>query len=284
MTFIEWLFSSFDNPRVEKQWGIFHIAIFLLAITAIIVISLFKNKSQFFRKNIITVLAFLILAFEIMRRVVNFARPTIYGGEIGGWKDYLYIIIPRPWCAISCWLLIASVFVNKKFLYNYGAMSALICAIIFFAYPDAGFNNQFMEFENIYSIVTHALLLVTSISLMTLKMTDFHVKRGDKPLDGALAEIIALALTYVYAFIEIALGVESDPLYFMPGNGVNDVLGLPYGLYLLFYILFLAFYFSLPYIIQYYLDHKKPKARKRTVKSGPVSAYDQSYRLNKKKR
>ena len=117
------------------------------------------------------------------------------GGE-GSFTDYLYTLLPRPLCAIACWSLIIATVFNKKFLYNFASMTALLCALVFFAYPGAGFNNQYILFENLYSIVTHSLLLVTSISLITLKFTKFEYKNIWK-------EGICLAVILAYVFLEI---------------------------------------------------------------------------------
>ena len=90
--------------------------------------------------------------------------------------DALWIIIPKPWCAVSCWLLIACVFVKKSWFYNFASLSALLCSVIFFSYPGVGYNNEHLLFENWYSILTHALLLTMSITLIVLKFTDFRYR------------------------------------------------------------------------------------------------------------
>ena len=47
MKFIDWLYSTYPNPKIEGEWGTLHI-ITLVAIIAIIVASslLLKNKSD----------------------------------------------------------------------------------------------------------------------------------------------------------------------------------------------------------------------------------------------
>ena len=132
-------------------------------------------------------------------------------------------------------------------------MNALLNAIIFFAYPAVGFNHKVILFENLYSITTHALLLVSSISLMTLNLTKFEIKK-----DFLIKEIIGLVLVIAYAFCEIfLLKIEKDPMYFMQGNDVQAFLGVEYNLYLVIYVVFLAFYFSLFHIIQRIIDKRK---------------------------
>lgn len=239
MTFKEWIFSSYPNPEINGQWGLLHIATLVVCITAIVVIALLlKNKSEKAKRIVLWVLVSLIFMFELTRRIIGFILMTNF--HI---RDVLYILLPRPWCAISCWALMISVVVNKKWLYNFASFSSLLCAIIFFAYPGVGFNNVYMLFENVYSICTHALLLITSITLITLKFTKFEYKTIWK-------DLICLAVVILYTFIEIyLLKIESDPMYFMPNGDVQSILGVSYPLYLTIYLVFMFVYINLFYLI-----------------------------------
>ena len=187
-----------------------------------------------------------------MRRVLNLIRH-----EHVTLDDYLYTLLPRPWCAISCWMCIISVFVNKKFFYNITSITALLCAVIFFAYPGAGFNNKYILFENLYSISTHALILITSITLITLRFADFRY-------NGIWKEAITLAVIFIYAFIEIyVLHTSDDPLYFMPNNDVQDILGLSYPAFLVIYIVFMLVWVNAFYLIN---DRKTVFCKKQKIK------------------
>lgn len=252
MSFIDWIYSSYPNPSVDGRWGWLHITVLVLAIAIIVAIALlFRKRSEKTRRIVIWVLTVLILAFEITRRVVNLCKTTDYS-----WNNVLYILLPRPWCAISCWCVIISTIFNKTFLYNVTSYTALLCALVFFAYPSVGFNNQYILFENLYSIATHSLLLITSISFITLKFTKFEYKSIWK-------EAICLAVIFGYALLEIyALKIESDPLYFMPGNDVMDIFGISYGAYLAICIIFM-----LVYINAFYLIGDRKNVFKRRVKN-----------------
>lgn len=238
MSFLDWLFSRRPEGLVMKSepWGILHIIVLLSCIAIIVGLALLLRKRSEKAKYIaIFTIAMLILAFELARRIINFSRGDLHlaDGSLN-WDLVVYRLIPRPWCAISCWMIIASVFVKKKFLYNFASMTALINAIIFFAYPDAGFKNH-IAFEEFYSIGTHCLLLIGSISLITLGHTDFRYNRGK---EKAWYELICYGGVFFYAFLEIIFQIESDPLYFMPGNGVIDVISMPYPLYVVVYVIF----------------------------------------------
>lgn len=240
MTFSRWLFGGIDNPFQAGQWGALHIAT-LVVCTALIVGFYFLVKRspnpEQTRKCIVFSLAGAIAFFEIMIRFVYCMKLYYFHQPEMSGVTPLWIILPKPWCAISCWALIASCFIKKPFFYNYASLSALLCAFIFFIYPGVGYNNVHLLFENWYSILTHALLLTTSISLMTLQYTQFRFRHFWKT--G-----VCFVLTFVYGLVEIyILKIQEDPMYFMPEGDIQaDILRMDYGLYLTLYIiLFLAY-------------------------------------------
>ena len=239
MTFKQWLFSSYPNTSHAGQWGPVHITVLLACIATIVAVALiFRKRSDKTRKIVLWVMVGVILTFEIARRVINFIKMDDYT-----LNNVLYALLPRPWCAIACWSLIISAIVNKKFFYNFASITALLCAIIYFAYPGAGFNDKYFLFENVYSITTHSMLLVTSISLITLKFTDFKYK-------GMWKELICLAVVYLYALLEMyVLKIATDPLYFMPGNDIQEILGVGNALYVVIYFVFMIIYVNIFYLI-----------------------------------
>ena len=249
----DWIFSVYPpNSGIEGAWGVLHI-VTLVVILAIIVAMpfVFRNKGEKPRRIFIFTLAAIIFTFEVARRIIGFSR----GVEMD-FTAVMRTLLPRPWCAISCWCLMASVIVNKKFFYNFTAATACLCAIVFFAYPTVGFNNKYILFENLYSIVTHAALMIGAFSLLTLKFTDFDYKKG------FWKELICLAVTFIYGFIEIfLLKIEADPLYFMPGNEIQEIFGMDYPVYIVLYILFLIVYFCAFYAVQHFVTKKKSEAQ-----------------------
>ena len=249
MSFKEWFFGEhdiinpgFENPSIAGQWKLPHILVLLACIATIVALALiFRKKSEKARRIVWWVLVGLIILFEVTRRVKNTIRACVSGTT--SLDDWLWIMLPRPWCAISCWSLIIAAIAKKKCLYNISSIMALLCAIIFFAYPGVGFNSLYIyEFENIYSIFTHSLLLVTSITLITLKFTDFKYKSMWK-------ELICLGVIFLYAALEILFKIEPDPLYFMPGGDIQDIFGFGYAAYLVVYLVFLTIFVNLFYLI-----------------------------------
>lgn len=247
MTFSQWMFGGIPNPYKGGQWGTLHIATLLLCVALIIgfyfIVKRARDKERT-RQRIVFALVGAILFFEIMIRFVQCVKLYhLHLPEMSG-LNFVWIMVPKPWCAISCWALIACVFVKKSFFYNFASLSALLCALIFFSYPGVGFNNEYLLFENWYSILTHALLLITSITLMVLKYADFKYRELWKTA-------VCFVLTFVYAFIEIfILDFHDDPMYFMPNGDIQaDILKISYGLYIFLYSLLILTYINTAHML-----------------------------------
>ena len=246
MSFKEWLFSSYPNPSTSNQWGLGHIAsLVLIAIFVVISTILLKKRSAKDKRLVLIVLASLILFFEIARRVINFCKTP--GQDL---IQSLRTLLPRPGCAIACWLVMIAVYVNKKIVYNVASIISILCGGIFFIYPVAGYNNQYILFENIYSIITHCTFFAVSICFITYGFTDFKYKGGWK-------DLIGIAIVFVYAFLEIVFKIEGDPFFFMANNEVQEIIGMSYNVYLPCYIVFVLFYINLFYGIRYLKDRCK---------------------------
>lgn len=257
MSFLEWLFSDQTvNPKVDGAWGLGHILTLVFCILAIVGISFLRKKDFKLRFNVIKYLVIVLLVFELARRGIYVIRGFVYP-SIGYFSlhNIIYNFLPRPWCAISVWCMILSIKIKNTRFYNFSCITALMNALVFFAYPGAGFVNVYMQFENIYSIVTHSLLLIIAVSMITLKFTDFKYYEGSLN-KSFLMELLFIIIVFAYAFIEIyILKIATDPLYFNPGNDVQKTLGFEYPLFLFVYIIFLIFYYNIFFIIQELIQH-----------------------------
>lgn len=252
MTFHDWIYSNYPaDAAIDGRYGALHIGVMIACVAMIILIAFLRRRDEKIKQGVLTALAVAIAVLEIARRVINLCRglPT-------EWDSWAYLLIPRPWCAISCWLTMYTVLFGKKtWLYNFSAMNSLLCALVFFAYPSVGFNQRVILFENVYSIATHSLLLISAISMITLGFADFRLKASEIFSCAGL-----LAGVFLYATAEILLGIERDPLYFMPGNDVQAFLGVNYPAFLVIYVGFLAVYFSAFYLVRHLVTGRKKKA------------------------
>lgn len=241
MSFIDWIYSSYPNPHIDGEYGLLHILTLVFIATFVVLTSiLLRKRGEKSKKIIIWIFVAIIILFEVSRRVINFCKTTDYGIN-----NILRILLPRPGCAIACWLVVIATIVNKKFLYNTASIIGILCGLIFFIYPGVGYNNQYILFENLYSIVSHTAFFIVSICFITYGFTDFRYKTIWK-------ELICLAVIIVYAFLEIyVLKIEGDPFYFMQNNDVQDIVGLSYSIYLPSYLLFIFIYINLFYFFKH---------------------------------
>ena len=246
MTFKEWLHSSYPNPAKHGEWGLGHI-ISLVIIAAFIIVStlLLKKRSEKDKRLVLFILAGTILFFELARRIINLCITPNLNLHL-----VLRILLPRPGCAISCWLVMIAIFVNKKALYNLASIVAILCGGIFFMYPGAGYNNEYILFENLYSIITHCTFFTAAICLVTYGFTSFKYKDCWK-------EMIGIAIVIIYAFLEIAFKIEADPFFFMQNNEVQEIVGMDYSVFVPCYIAFIIFYINLYYGITFLKDKRK---------------------------
>ena len=243
MSFKEWLYSTYPNPSVEGQWGLLHIGVMLfiaLFVTGVSLYFKFSKKDNLKAKRILLfVIAGIILFFELSRRAIFFFKNETYETI-----KVLKTLFPRPWCAISCWVCMIATVVNKKFFYNFASITSLLCALVFFAYPSVGFTNEYILFENLYSIVSHSCFLILALLFITLKFTDFKFKTMWK-------ELICLGCVYVYGIFEtFILKIEHDPLYCRDNNEIMGIFGMSYGLYIFMYVAFITVFWLSYYLIQ----------------------------------
>ena len=247
MTFQQWLFGGIENPYKSGQWGVLHISVMLICIALIVSFNLIVKKSknpERAKKWIIYTLVGCSAFFEIMLRFMYFMKLYYFHHPEMEGLTALWILLPKPWCQISTWLLISSVFVKKTFYYNLSSLSALLTAVVFFVYPGVGFNNEYLLFENWYSICSHALLLTTSVTMICIKYADFRYQWLWK-------EMIGFALIFIYGLLQIfVLKIHIDPLYFMPGGDIQaGILKMDYGWYLVAYIAILLTYINTAHMI-----------------------------------
>ena len=254
MTLKDWIYGTgFDNPKVNGEWGPLHIATLIICIALIISISIiFKNKDDKAKRKVLFIISGILFFFEIARRIVNITNPITFTKY-----NLLWVLLPRPGCAISVWLVMFASLVNKKWFYNFSSIISILCAVIFFAYPGAGFLNKYILFENLYSIVTHSLFFVGSFLIVTLRLATFDYRNVKN-------ELISLGVLVVYTVLEMfvltknAKGdpLELDPFYVLANNEVQEIVGLnSHALYLVLYVLFMVIYFG----AFYFFSRKKVK-------------------------
>ena len=181
----------------------------------------------------------ILIFFELARRIVNISNPITFTKY-----NLLWVLLPRPGCAISVWLVMLSPFINKKWFYNFTSIISILCAVIFFAYPGAGFLQQYVLFEDLYSIITHSLFFIGAFLIVTLGLVEFNYRK-------IKFELISLGVLVLYCSLEMFVltknstgaPLEADPFYVLKNNEIQEIVGISsHALYLVLYFLFFVLY------------------------------------------
>ena len=254
MTFRQWIYGeNFDNPSIDGQWKALHIITLLICIALIVGVTLLlKNKDEKVKRKALFIIAGILIFFEVVRRIVNITNPITFTKY-----NLLWVLLPRPGCAISAWLVMFAPFINKKWFYNFASVISILCAIIFFAYPGAGFTNKYIIFENLYSIVTHSLFFVGSFLIVTLGLAEFNYRNVKNELI-CVGGLVIYSILEMFVLTKNAKGdpLELDPFYVLANNEVQEIVGLnSHALYLVLYVLFMVIYFG----AFYFFSRKKVK-------------------------
>jgi hypothetical protein len=239
MTFKQWLFSQLPNPKVSPYNWMLVVALAFIVGFVVTSTLLLKNKSQKQKRNVMLVVAAVILFFELFRRGVNLfnekTEKTLHG--------ILYTLLARPGCAISAWLAMLAVVINKRWAYAFASLIGLLCGTAFFAAPGAGFDRQLVQFEEVFSMVEHVGFYVMSLCFVTLRLAEFRF--ADMGKIG-----ICFAVLAVYVFALIKGGIEPDPFLFLPNSDVHQLVGgLKYPVFLTLYIVFAHLFFGAFFVI-----------------------------------
>lgn len=241
MSFIQWLYGrDFNNPSVNGQWEFLHIITLIICIALIVGITLiFKKKDEKSKRKVMLIISGILIFFELARRIVNISNPITFTKY-----NLLWVLLPRPGCAISVWLVMLSPFINKKWFYNFTSIISILCAVIFFAYPGAGFLHQYVLFEDLYSIITHSLFFIGSFLIVTLGLVEFNYRK-------IKFELISLGVLVLYCSLEMFVltknstgaPLEADPFYVLKNNEIQEIVGInSHTLYLVLYFLFFVLY------------------------------------------
>lgn len=254
MTFRQWLLDdNFDNPSINGQWKALHIITLVICIALIIGVTLLlKNKDDKIKRRALLIISSILLFFEIARRIVNIINPITFTKY-----NLLWVLLPRPGCAISVWLVMLSPFINKKWFYNFTSIVSILCGVFFFAYPGAGFLHKYIQFEDLYSIVSHSLFFVGAFLIVTLKLAKFNYRDIKYELVSFVG-LVGYSLLEMFVFTKNSKGdpLELDPFYILANNEVQEIVGLKsHTLYLVLYILFIIIYIG----AFYFFSRKKVK-------------------------
>ncbi len=234
----------FLGPTVTKSNYLYKtphlITLAIVLVATLLVVFIFNKKSMKAKRTFLWIMVSILLVLEITSRVVHFIK----GGDF-----FSSTVIPMHFCSIMVWMIIIATFTNNKHMYTLSAMGGLIATIAFLLYPSVGFNKEVLKFSQYYSIISHSIGFVVSIFLITGGFASFKLK-------NIWIGAVFLVANYIYAFLL--------NYWLMPNNNFmyysENLLPVPFGVWILIYILFVLTYFSSFYFVTYLKDRKRKKS------------------------
>ena len=246
MTFVEW-WTDANNSTLEFSQYIYgprHIALLIAAFgLTIFLLLLFRKKSEKSKNILLTVLASILLFYEISTRIVNLIILNDYT-----LTNIFKIIMPLHICSVAVWVLIIGFFTKNKLLLSSGVVMALVATSVYLLCPGTGINKVNITFTATYSIISHTTGFILSVLLIGFgyiklelhKIWQTYLAFGLMLLWGALVDFVILP--------------GSDYMY-LRNNPLPIDLVIPHQI---IYGALLAIYIFMFYYI-YYLKSKKTK-------------------------
>lgn len=230
-----------SSPKATNYlYGFNHILTLVLTIVfATFLVLYFKNKTEKSKYRVITVIAGILLFFEILHRVVSLIKG----------KDFITTMVPLHFCSIMVWIMIVAVFSKSKHLLSLAAIGGFLATVSYLAYPAVGLNAITIKFSDFYSIFSHCLGFVLSVYLLFSGFVSYKWK-------DIWMSFAFLVFVFIYsAIFNFVVYPGSNYMYYV--ESPFSFIKAPY-----FQIAFLAV--VLIYIFSFYIVYNLRAKRKET--------------------
>lgn len=237
--------NNITLPKSEYLYGTRHIIV--LALTFILTLAvyfIFRNKSDKAKNILFKCFGFFFLFWEISTRIVN-----LIIAEGLTFEKILEILLPMHICSVMVWIFIIAIFSKNQVLINFGAIGGILATIAFLLYPAVGLHQVYINFTNLYSITSHMVGFICSISLISLGKTKFEMKK-------IWQTYLCVALMFCWgAVVNFLIFPGSDYMYM-----INDPLelGLPFP-YQILYAAIIGLYVLAFYLVPFVKNKIKSK-------------------------
>ncbi|MFA6860136.1 MAG: hypothetical protein WCR30_01955 [Clostridia bacterium] len=218
----------FDTPHL--------VTLIIVVFITISLIIVFKNKSKKQKDVFLWVVWSILLAFEILSRLINLIKG----------KDLITTLLPFHFCSIMVWVFLFTIPIKNKHLYNISAMGGLVATTAFLLYPAVGFNVEVLKFSQYYSVISHSLGFMLSVFVMAEGYTSFEWK-------NAWSICVFLVVVYAHSFLCNYIFYPGSNYMFYVDNPLPGNWG---SLYVPFYIFAVVIYF-LNFFVIYNLKQKR---------------------------
>lgn len=184
----------------DYTYGITHVISFILLIASMIVFTiLLKNKTAAYIHKRMKILAILVLTVYMIRRTISFFHDTSF--LVAYWPFYL--------CNINTICLSLYIIFDWKWGKDFVIVTGFIGGVITFLIPDGIFNDPYLTFPILDSILSHYILVVIPFVLVITKAHRLHIKNMYIPIIGLLITVFNAEVLQ-----KILVGTNYDYLFF----------------------------------------------------------------------
>ena len=146
----------------------------LVVIATITVFLLFKKWDEKARKRFLKIVAWVMIACELLTRV----SKLLYFADLQKltFGQAVQIILPIHFCSVIIWVLILSILFDYKPMLSFGVICGFFGTLVYLLYPAEGLGASFLHLRAFNSIFTHSVGFVICVNMLIYKMIKLDIR------------------------------------------------------------------------------------------------------------
>ena len=146
----------------------------LVVIATITVFLLFKKWDEKTRKRFLKIVAWVMIACELLTRV----SKLLYFADLQKltFGQAVQIILPIHFCSVIIWVLILSILFDYKPMLSFGVICGFFGTLVYLLYPAEGLGASFLHLRAFNSIFTHSVGFVICVNMLIYKMIKLDIR------------------------------------------------------------------------------------------------------------
>lgn len=237
-----------------------HFLVLGLALLATIgVFFLFRKWSDAERKKFLKIVAWIMIACEILSRV----SKLLYFYDLGklSFGQAVQVILPIHFCSVIIWVLILSILFDYKPMLSFGVICGFFGCLVYLLYPAEGLGASFIHLRAFNSIFTHSVGFVICVNMLIYKMIKLDIKDMWKTF-LLLGAMVAWAGLMNWIFPYDANGNLNNYMFMIYNPMGFDTGVIPYQV---IFALLAVVVFSSFYLIPYWINKHKIKKSEQQI-------------------
>ena len=146
----------------------------LVVIATITVFLLFKKWDEKARKRFLKIVAWVMIACELLTRV----SKLLYFADLQKltFGQAVQIMLPIHFCSVIIWVLILSILFDYKPMLSFGVICGFFGTLVYLLYPAEGLGASFLHLRAFNSIFTHSVGFVICVNMLIYKMIKLDIR------------------------------------------------------------------------------------------------------------